>query len=140
MFSPNRSDSIRSTFIGENSTITPSQLACELKKQKETLIAEFSVVMSDSTQETKTCFALMRKTQELKQQVKIHLLLFLTNQRNQGHRQQERLHQHLLHKHLTKYLCFFRTTNSQWCLRFMNCYSCVENLTQQKAPVAHSKQ
>ena len=53
IFSPNRSDSIRSTFMGENSTIAPSQLAYELKKQKETLIAEFSDVMSDSVQETK---------------------------------------------------------------------------------------
>ena len=42
MFSPNRSGSIRSTFMGEDSTITPTQLAHELKKQKDTLIEEFS--------------------------------------------------------------------------------------------------
>lgn len=53
MFSPNRSDSIRSTFIGEDSTMTTMQLACELKKQKGTLIEEFSEIMKNNMKEIK---------------------------------------------------------------------------------------
>ena len=34
VFSPDRSDSIGSTFMGENIAITPSQLAHELSEQK----------------------------------------------------------------------------------------------------------
>ena len=51
--SPNRSDSVRSALVGENSTITLSQLAHELKKQKQTLISEFAEIMSNSVGETK---------------------------------------------------------------------------------------
>ena len=39
--------------MGENSKIAPSQLAHELKKQKETLILEFAEIMSESMVEMK---------------------------------------------------------------------------------------
>ena len=53
MFSPNRSDSIRSALMGENSTITPSQLAHELRKKKENLTSKFAEIVSDKIAETK---------------------------------------------------------------------------------------
>ena len=50
--------------MGESSTIAPSQLVHESKKQKETLITEFSDAMSNSAQKMKDVLRVDEQTQQ----------------------------------------------------------------------------